>query len=107
MISVAGIWFSWFLINSHHPGFGVVILLFSIPLLWVSSKTLWRKRQPFVFAVRADRKVKFRGGGRDETVFEENGRKVKIYTELQSGKISRAIHVNSIEKYEPLMMVSC
>ena len=45
--------------------------------------------------------MKFRGGGRDEINFEENGRKVKIYTELLGGKVSRAIHVSSIEKYEP------
>jgi hypothetical protein len=35
--------------------------------------------------------VKFRGGGRDQTVFEEAGRKVKIYTELLTGKTSRAM----------------
>ena len=45
--------------------------------------------------------MKFRGGGRDEINVEENGRKVKIYTELLGGKVSRAIHVSSIEKYEP------
>jgi hypothetical protein len=101
IVSVGGMWFSWLLVNSAHTGFGIVVLLFSAPLLWVSFKTLWRNRQPFVFTVRSDRKVKFRGGGRDETVVEENGRKVKIYTELLSGKISRAIHANSIEKYEP------
>jgi hypothetical protein len=44
--------------------------------------------------------VKFRGAGRDETVFEEDGRKVKIFTELLGGKISRGIHVNSMRKYE-------
>jgi hypothetical protein len=53
--------------------------------LWGSSKTLKRNRQPFVFTVRGSRKVKFRSGGRDETVVEEDGRKVRIFTELLGG----------------------
>ena len=45
--------------------------------------------------------MKFRGGGRDGTVLEEDGRKVNIFTELLTGKTSRDIHANSIKKYEP------
>ena len=80
---------------------GSFVLLISLAFLWGSSKTLWRNRQPFVFSVRGNRKVKFRGGGRDGTIFEEDGRKVQIYTELLGGKVSRAIHISSIEKYQP------
>ena len=32
--------------------------------------------------------------------FEEDGRKVRIFSELLIGKISRGIHVASIENYE-------
>jgi hypothetical protein len=101
VVSVAGIWGSWRLIRSGDVVPGSFLLLVSLAFLGGSSKTLWRTRQLFVFAVRGNRKVRFRGGGRDEINFEENGRKVKIYTELLGGKVSRAIHVSSIEKYEP------
>jgi hypothetical protein len=33
--------------------------------------------------------------------FEEDGRKVRVYTELLGGKTGRAIHVSSIRKYKP------
>jgi hypothetical protein len=101
VISVAGVWWSWWLIRSDEVAPGLFILLVSFAFLWGSSKALWRNRQPFVFVVRGNRKVKFRGGGRDEINVEENGRKVRISSELLGGKISRAIHVSSIEKYEP------
>jgi uncharacterized metal-binding protein YceD (DUF177 family) len=101
LVSVAGIWWSCWLIRSGDVVPGSFVLLVSLAFLWGTSKTLWRNRQPFVFAVRGNRKVKFRGGGRDEINVEENGRKVRIYTELLGGKVSRAIHVSSIEKYEP------
>ena len=45
--------------------------------------------------------MRFRSGGRDETVLEENGRKMRIFTELLSGQVSRGIHAGSIQKYEP------
>ena len=45
--------------------------------------------------------MKFRGGGRDGIVFEEDGRRVNIFSELLGGKTSRDIHANSIKKYEP------
>jgi len=96
-------WGSWYLIRYGSFFLGLLLLLFSLALLWASSQALWRNRQPFVFAVRGDRKVKFRGGGRDETVFEGTGRKVKIYTELLAGKTKRTIHANSIQKYASLI----
>jgi hypothetical protein len=119
--SAGGVWGSLYLIRSGSFVPGSLLLLVALVFLWGSSKTLWRNRQPFVFAVRGDRKVKFRGAGRDDTVFEENGRKVKIYIEffvagsstgeiigvgrwmfcLSVGKTSRAIYANSIRKYEP------
>jgi hypothetical protein len=89
------------LIRSDNEFGGALLLLFSLMVLWGSSKTLWRNRQPFVFTVRGNRKVKFRGGGRDGILFDEDGRKVRIFSELLMGKISRGIHVASIEKYEP------
>jgi uncharacterized metal-binding protein YceD (DUF177 family) len=101
VLSVAGIWWSWWLIRSGDVAPGLFVLLVSLAFLWGSSKNLWRNRQPFVFAIRGNRKVRFRGGGRDETTFEENGRKMKIYTELLGGKTSRAIYVSAIQKYEP------
>jgi hypothetical protein len=101
ILTPGGIWSSWLLMRSGSSGIGIVLLLFSLALLWGSGKTLWRNREPFVFEVRGNRKVKFGGGGRDVTVFEENGRRVKIFTELLSGKTSRAIQVSSIQKYEP------
>jgi hypothetical protein len=45
--------------------------------------------------------VKFRGGGRDGIVLEEDGHRVNIFSELLGGKTSRDIHANSIKKYEP------
>ena len=99
--AAGGVWGSLYLINSGSQGGGVLLLLVSLPLLWGSSKALWRNRRPFVFAIRGHRKVKFRGGGRDGTVLEEDGRKVNIFTELLTGKTSRDIHANSIKKYEP------
>src|SRR5438309_3323429 len=65
------------------------------------QKALWRNRRPFVFAIRGHRKVKFRGGGRDGIVLEEDGHRVNIFSELLGGKTSRGIHANSIKKYEP------
>ena len=100
VVATGGASGSLYLINSGSRDGGILLLLVSLPILWGSSKTLWRNRQPFVFAVRGGRAVKFGGGGRDEILFEENGRKVKIYTELLGGKTSRAIHADSIKKYE-------
>jgi len=45
--------------------------------------------------------VKFRGGGRDRIVLEEDGHRVNIFSELLGDKTSRGIHANSIKKYEP------
>jgi hypothetical protein len=55
----------------------------------------------FLFSVRGERKVKFRGAGRDQTILEEDGLRAKIDTELLVGKTNRAIYANSIQKYEP------
>jgi hypothetical protein len=99
-VSAGGVCASWLLIRSGSFFAGSLLLLLSLALLWGSSKTLWRNRQPFVFAVRGDRKVRFRGAGRDGTILEENGRTVKINTELLVGKTSRAIYAKSIQKYE-------
>ncbi len=98
--STGGVSLSWLLIRSGSGFAGTILLLLSLAVLWGSSKTLWRNRQPFLFAVKGDRRVKFRGAGRDETVVEEDGRKVKIFTELLGGKTSRGIHPNSMRKFE-------
>jgi hypothetical protein len=97
--STGGVWLSWLLMRSDSGFAGTMLLLLSLAILWGSSKTLWRNRRPFVFTVRGNRKVKFRGGGRDETVVEEDGRKVRIFTELLVGNPSRGIHPSSM-KYE-------
>jgi hypothetical protein len=101
LVSVGGIWWSSRLIRSGDHAPASFVLLISLAFLWGSVKALWRNREPFVFAVRGNRKVKFRGGGRDEIKFEQNGRKAKIYTELLGGKVSRAIYADSIQKWEP------
>lgn len=44
--------------------------------------------------------MRFRCKGRDEIVFEENGRKAVIYSEL-GGDPDRVIYVSSIAKWEP------
>ncbi len=41
--------------------------------------------------------MKFRGGGRDGIVLEEDGHRVNIFSELLGGKTSRGIHANSIK----------
>jgi hypothetical protein len=56
------------------------------------------KPSAIYLAVRGNRKVKFRGGVRDGIVFEEDGRKVRIFSELLTGKISRGFHVNRADK---------
>jgi hypothetical protein len=63
VVAVGDVWGSLYLIRSHGFVPGSLLLLVSLVLLWGSSKTLCRNRQPFVFAVRGDRKVKFRGSG--------------------------------------------
>ena len=45
--------------------------------------------------------MKFRGGGRDGIVFEEDGRRVNIFSESSGRKIGQSIHAGSIKKYEP------
>jgi hypothetical protein len=94
VVSLGAVWGCLYLIRSDSPVAGLLLLLVSLASFWGSLKTLSRNRQPFVFEVRGYRKVKFRGGGRDQTIFEEGGQKVRIYTELMTGKTSRAIHVN-------------
>lgn len=100
VVAIVGVWAAVYLMTSGYGG-GVLLLLVSLPMLWGTSKALWRNRQPFVLAIRGHRKVKFRGGGRDGIVLEEDGRRVNIFSELSGGKISRAIHASSIQKYEP------
>lgn len=101
LISAAGIWFSVRFIVCGPAFLGAVLLLITGSIFWGSSKTLWRNRQPFVFSVRGARKVRFRGGGRDETIFEEDGRQIRIYTELGDRKTGRLIYAHSILQYEP------
>ena len=45
--------------------------------------------------------MKFRGGGRDGIVFEEDGHRVNIFSESSGRKIGQSIHAGSIKKYEP------
>ncbi len=94
-------YFSCTLINKGYYIGGGFLLLVSIWLCWECLKTLWLRRIPFIFEVRGNRKVDFSTDGRDGRVFKENGREVKINTELWGGKISRGIYASSIKKWEP------
>ena len=100
IVAVGGVWGAVYLMTSGY-GVGLLLLLIFLPILWGTSKTLWRNRQPFVFAVRGQRKVKFGGGGRDAIVFEEDGYRVQIFSEFGGRKIGQSIHAGSIKKYEP------
>jgi hypothetical protein len=89
------------LIRSGSSCLGFLLFPLSVVVLLSRLPSIWRNRNPFVFAYRGHRNVVFRGKERDKTIFEEDGRRAIIHTEMLFGKINCAIYASSIQKDGP------